>query len=94
MNNFDMLKNMDIDEFVDWLSRYGNYEYNPWDEWFDITYCNNVKCPIEKAYSEYFEKEKSYSWCELNNKCKFFPELEGLPGYKEVLKMWLMLEAK
>lgn len=94
MNNFDMFKNMNFDELVDWLFKYSSYEDNPWDKWFNDTYCNNAKCPVEKVYIKDYGREMSFCWCELHGKCKFFPEFEDIPSGKEIIKMWLLLRSE
>ena len=99
MTNFDKLKSMNIDELVDWLDEHGEFDGSPWLKWFNDTYCNN--CPtIECTYAEYWNKPEANQhkvkclYCELEGKCKFFPELKHNPDNKEIIKMWLMLEEK
>ena len=94
MNNFDDFKSMNIDKLVEWLDKYGNFEESPWMKWFGDTYCNNIKCPAEKVYVKDYGREMKFGWCELNGKCKFFPEFEDIPSNKEIIKMWLMLEVE
>lgn len=94
MNNFDNFKSMNIDELVEWLDEYGNFEESPWMNWFNDTYCNNVKCPTEKAYVKDYGREMKFGWCELNGNCKFFPEFKDIPSNKEIIKMWLMLRVE
>ena len=33
--------------------------------------------------------EVDCTYCELNNHCKFFPQIAEIPDNKEVIKMWL-----
>jgi hypothetical protein len=99
MTKFDEFKSMSIEELVDWLDEHGEYDGSPWGEWFTNNFCNN--CPaIECTYAEYWGKPEASqhkvlcAYCELEDKCKFFPELDHNPDNKEIIKMWLMLEAK
>ena len=33
-------------------------------------------------------------WCELENKCKYFLDLDEVPDNKMIIKMWLKLEVE
>lgn len=97
MTNLAKLKSMNSDELVDWLDEHIEYDGSPWGEWFTEKYCNN--CPnIECTYAEYWGKpEESQhkvlcAYCELEDKCKFFPDLDHNLDNKEIIKMWLVLE--
>lgn len=79
MNNFEKLKQMSVNEFAEWLDEYGNFDTSPWMKWFDETYCAN--CEIIITHPIY---------CELEKKCKFFPDMKEPPDTLEIIKMWLM----
>lgn len=89
MNNYDNIMSKNIDELVDWLDEFMSVDNAPWYLWWDKNYCN--KCEPEIVY---YESDKGRipiecSWCELEKKCKFFPELDEIPDNKQIIKMWL-----
>ena len=50
MTQFEKFKNMDIDQLVEWLDEYSQYDSLPWILWFDKKYCNNcadIMCKYE-----------------------------------------------
>jgi hypothetical protein len=83
-------KSQDIDEFVEWLSENGRYDYSAWEQWWDENYCN--KCGWVSAYLEEFDKVCDCAWCEANGKCKYFQELDDIPDIKQIIKLWLESE--
>ena len=90
LTQFEKIKMMDIDEFTKWLDENGQFDGSPWITWFDDKYCKNcepVICRFEDS-----RREHSCGWCELEGKCKYFTEMDDIPGNKEIIKMWL--EAK
>ena len=91
MNNFEYLKSLTIDELTDWLDKYGQFEGAPWSDWFDETYCKKCE-PINCTISEFSNRKIKCSYCELEDKCRFFPDYEHAPGLKEILKLWLLSE--
>lgn len=90
MTQFEKLKNMKIDEFAEWLDKYGAFDGSPWIQWFDALYCNN--CESIMCHHINSEHEFPCSWCELKGKCKFFPDLDEAPDNKMIVKMWLESE--
>ncbi len=91
MNNFERIKEMNIDEFVKLLDQLDEgYCDTPWTTWFNDNYCS--KCEPVMAYAEYAEKELKFAWCELSDKCKFFPELNNMPSCEQTIKLWLESE--
>lgn len=90
MTVFDNFKNKNIDELVDWLDEYGAFDNSPWTKYFDNNYCS--ECESEYAYIEEFNSERECSYCELNNKCRFFQDLDDTPDNKQIIKMWLESE--
>ena len=57
MTIFESIKSKNIDEFTEWLDKYGAFDGSPWIEWFDKTYCQ--KCEAEYAQLDYLEKKKN-----------------------------------
>lgn len=92
MKVFDKFKSKNIDELAAWLDKYCNFEYAPWINWWEDNYCN--KCPSEIGKHEDSDREMEFCWCELNDKCKFFPDMDSTPDSKQVIKMWLESEIK
>jgi hypothetical protein len=92
MNKFENFKSMNIDQLAEWLDEYGQFDSAPWTLWFDQKYCQNcedIMCKYEDS-----ERELRCAYCEVHNKCKFFPEMDEEPDNKEVIKMWLKMEAE
>jgi hypothetical protein len=90
MTKFESIKSKNIDEFAEWLDKYGAYDGSEWCEWFDKNYCR--KCESEYVYVEMFKNEQPCAWCELHNKCKFFEGVNDIPDNKQIIKMWLETE--
>ena len=90
MTNFENLKNMNIDEFAEWIKDHGQFDSSPWMEWFDTNYCK--KCKPIMYHNKNSTIEFPVSWCELNKECVFFPDMKQAPGLKDIIKMWLELE--
>lgn len=94
---FDKLKLMTIDEFSDWLYEHGMVDGSPWMNWFDKTYCSkceSIKCSytdaVEKLDLDPFDDRPIVcAYCEIEHKCKYFPDMEELPGMKYIIKLWL-----
>lgn len=84
LTNYEHIKSMSVDEFAEWISK---HSYSAWLEWFDKKYCKNcpdIMCKYEDGLTEF-----PCSYCEINDKCKFFLEKESVPNGKEIIKMWL-----
>ena len=93
MTRFEKIKSMTIDEFAEWLDKYGAFDNEvPWMDWWDKTYCQN--CESVMAHVLYFNDDKEYecSWCELNGYCKFFQDMDDIPDIKQIIKLWLESE--
>lgn len=99
MNNFDNIKSLSLDGFAEWLDSLAYNEDAPWNVWFDNAYCNKCKS-IECSHAEYWGEDKepfchgtiTCGYCELHNKCKFFPDLDTPLDTVEVIKLWLRRE--
>lgn len=101
MNNIDketqtnfekFFKSLNIETISDFLSHINSIDTAPWTLWFDKNYCS--KCPAIECYCEYFHRNVSCAYCELEHKCKFFDELSEVPNIKEIIKLWLQAEAE
>jgi hypothetical protein len=107
MTNLEKLKNMSIDALAAWLDKNGMFDNSPWLNWFAKKYCDNCES-IKCKYVEAEEKlgllpfarycgEIECAYCELADesgvkRCRFFPELDDVPGNKVIIKMWLVEE--
>lgn len=87
MNNFNKFQSMTFDELVDWLDKYGDFDFAPWNTWWDKNYCSQCE-PVDAGWGN------DYAWCECNNKCKYFQDMDEVPDHKFVIKMWLESEAE
>ena len=89
---FEQIKSMDINELSEWLSQQSQWDMSPWIEWWDAKYCQN--CDPVKAVVPYLNGEHEFSYCEINDKCRFFPEMNEEPDDKKIIKMWLESEVE
>lgn len=90
MKVFDKLKSKNIDGLAEWFDEYCSSEYSPWERWFNNNYCYN--CPSEIGKYPDSNIEIEFCWCELNDKCKFFPGMNETPDSKQVIKLLLESE--
>lgn len=100
MTNYKMFTSFSKDELVAWLANYCHFDSSPWMEWFDDTYCNKCE-PIECTYVEseeklgikpFYERSIKCTYCELEHKCKYFPDMSDIPDNKDIIRMWLEQE--
>ena len=93
MTIFETIKNKSIDEYVEWLYNYcRDFDNAPWWDWFDDTYCKKCDGVIIKPEESGYHCDIECAWCEINNKCKFFEEMDNVPDAKQIIKMWLLSE--
>ena len=90
MRNVDKIKSKSLDEFAEWLDKYGAFDDSPWLNWWNENYCS--KCDSEVIKTLIFENETECAWCELHNKCRFFQDMDEVPDSKQMIKMWLESE--
>ena len=87
MTNFENLRQMSVEQLAEWLDKNGQFDTALWTIWFDQKYCKNcesIMCHYEDSTFEF-----PCAWCELNDGCKFFPEMHEAPNNKEIIKLWL-----
>ena len=89
MTIFNEIQSKLIDKFAEWLDEYEMemFDGSPWMEWFNKMYCSkcdSIICRYEKSGKEFF-----CSWCELHDRCQFFPEMMEAPNNKQIIEMWL-----
>ena len=90
MTKFEQLKNMNIDSFALWLDDNGRFDDSPWQKWWDKCYCSQCESVVAKVLE--WDRECEFAWCEIEHKCRFFPELDNVPDNKEIIKRWLETE--
>lgn len=101
MTRFEEFKSMDIDELTEWICKYGKLNGSPWMTRWDDNYCKKCES-IEMSQVEYrkifgcssYSSTMTCAYCEVKGKCKFFPEMDGVPSVKDIVKMWLESEVK
>ena len=90
MNKFDEIKSKNIDELVDWIDENFAFDSAPYMFWYDDKYCKRCES-VKKCGAN--NRVMEYAWCELNDKCKFFQNMNEAPDTKQIIKMWLESEA-
>lgn len=93
MNNFEKLQSMSVEELVEWIDDNVYSDGAIWWEWFDKKYCD--KCESEIVYIDDIcgpNTKHKCAYCEVHDKCRFFPEMNDVPDNKETIKMWLESE--
>ena len=96
MTNFELIKCLSLEGLAGWFDSLEYSEDSPWNQWFDSEYCNNCDS-VECSHEEYWGKDKepfsnrtvTCAYCELYNKCRYFPDMEAQPTHEEVITMWL-----
>lgn len=97
MTNFKNLQAMNIEQLIEFLDTNGHHNA-VWWKWFEEKYCD--KCEkIITVTPDYDGEETWYhpcvcSYCEENDKCFFFPEMNNVSDSKETIKLWLEAEVE
>lgn len=93
-SNFERLKSMSVDELAEWLDENGKFDNSLWMQWFDQKYCKNCE-DVERHYeSDGYYTRMCFAYCELNHKCRFFPNLDDAPNNEDIIKLWLEEEVE
>ena len=100
MTNYKMFTSFSKDELVSWLDKYGQFDGSPWMKWFDNNYCDKcgpIECQGVEAEEKlgikpFYNKPIKCSYCELEHKCKYFPDMSDVPDNKAIIRMWLEQE--
>lgn len=91
MTQFEALKEKNLVEFAQWLLELQDGSEFPWDVWFNENYCKKCKSIIKLVSNPFCPSKQmiqEYSFCEIHNCCRFFPEYEVLPSEK-IIELWL-----
>lgn len=97
MNNYKQLTSKSLEELARWLDINGKFDDSPWEKWFNEKYCSNcasVICTCVDAKEKlgikpFYKRSIECAYCELENKCKFFPDMEEIPDNRDIIEMWL-----
>ena len=93
MNNFENLKSLSLESLATWLDINVRFDDSPWMKWFDKKYCRNCES-IECTYVDYWKSDEhnckvECAYCELEHKCRFFPDMEDIPDNRDIIELWL-----
>lgn len=93
MTYFDKLKSMSIDELTEWMDEYCVFDNAPWLKLFENKYCSNCESVFLKERSDAeklgLDLGTECSYCEVENKCRYFPDKQNPPDNVDMIKMWL-----
>lgn len=102
MNHYKQLTSLSLEELAKWLDNNVQHDDSPWMAWFNKKYCSKCEPEIVKKEDSmskldfellFNEKEIECSYCEVYNKCRFFPNKENLSTV-EIIELWLKEEVK
>jgi hypothetical protein len=91
---------MSIEELAKRIDENAQHDNSPWMTWFDKNYCSKCESVVipkeetlEKLGFELWHGDSTEcSYCEVNSKCRYFPDMEESPNTKEIIEMWLKEE--
>lgn len=91
MTIYEYLISRNINELSHLIYKNCDTYDSPWLRWWNENYC--CKCEPITVNADYLNRDIECCWCELNdNKCKYFPEQNVIPGTKQIIGMWLEQE--
>ena len=90
MKVFDSIKSKNIDELAEWLDKHCDFDSALWWKYWDKNYCN--KCESVVTGTNVFGYPLEHAYCEINNNCRFFKDMDDIPDSKQIIKMWLESE--
>lgn len=99
--NYEKLQTLSIDELAEWLNEHGMYDETPWSQWWDKNYCSkceSVICQYEDITDiseplHFLSSKIECAYCEINNRCRFFPDMQDCPTNIDIIRMWLNEES-
>jgi hypothetical protein len=100
MTRYEAFKSLPIDELAKLLSDMISGDA-PWNDWFTNKHCDGcetIVIPAENVKEvlgfEPMNIKETYecAYCEVHDKCKFFPDLDSIPSDEAVCKMWLEIK--
>jgi hypothetical protein len=101
MTRFEKFQKMNLTELAQELDSLTEQDCAPWEAEFGKKFCENCES-TECEYECASEWEKVYygkrtirlPYCELYDKCRFFPNKNSIPTAAEVIEMWLEEEVE
>lgn len=88
ISNFEKIRSFNSNEMSIFLDNI-SIDDNPWIDWFDKKYCDNCDSVPSQFVNPYTDKYDECSYCEINNKCIFFQDLNTIPSNKDLISIWL-----
>lgn len=96
MTKFEEIMKSNIKELAELIDKYGQFDNSPWIIWWNETYCSNcesIVCKVKNEDAAYHVGQTiNCSYCELHDKCRYFPDMNEVPSNKEIIEMWLKQE--
>ena len=97
MTIYEQFTAMSVEELSRWLDKHGQFDGSPWMLWFEKNYCKkceSIKCSYITAKEKlgiepFYERSVECTYCELEKKCKFFPDIDDVPDNRDIIEMWL-----
>lgn len=93
LTRFEEFNNMSLDELAEWIDKNGTWDDSPWNKWWDEKYCNQCESVIGTV-CDIFGRKCECAWCEVEHKCRYFPDMDDVPSCKDIIKMWLESEVE
>jgi hypothetical protein len=93
-SNFERLKSMSVDKLAEWIDENGMFDNSPWMTWWNQKYCENCEEIKGNHGADGYYYRMCFAYCELNHKCRFFPNLDDAPNNEDIIKMWLEAEVE
>lgn len=91
MTNYEKLRSKSVSELAEWFAEQFEYEYTPWDRWFNENYCSDCEPVIARLFEDNSEHECSF--CEVNgDTCRYFPSKDILLDLPLLIETWLKSE--
>lgn len=84
MTVFEFLKSKSIYELAKYLDEYGSHDNSPWMQWFNENYCSKCDGVLHNGLE--------YAYCELNDECRYLPDMIFAPYIEDIIKLWLESE--
>ena len=96
MNNYQNLKSLSLEELAVYIEEQYHKDDFPWDEWFNRKYCMNCPVIIKKVDSILYpgKVNREFAYCEVNDKCRYFPDAGSILSQQEIIKLWLQEEVE
>lgn len=91
MSNFEKIRSFNLNGMSIFLDNI-SFDDNPWLNWFDKKYCNNCDTILSSHIDHYTNRQVEYSFCEINNKCRFFSGMDEALSPKDIISLWLLNE--